>query len=110
MKPPTDVSTSRLAPARPPGTIGPMQLLFDSRHAAVCTVSELARQIRDLIGGAFPSVTVLGEIAELTRAASGHHYFCLKDANASIRAIVWANKAMDLGFVLKDGLEVIVRG
>jgi len=78
--------------------------------AKVLSVSQLTFLLKDLVEEAFPSVWVGGEISGLTRPQSGHCYFTLKDERAQVKAVVWRTTAVRLGFELKEGQEVIVRG
>ena len=77
---------------------------------AVCSVSEVTRQIKELVEANFPRVAVLGEISNCTRAGSGHVYLTLKDENAQLRAVIWRGTASQLKFDLQDGLEVVAVG
>ena len=52
---------------------------------------------------------VSGEISNFMRAASGHCYFNLKDAQAQVRCVMFRQKAQFVGFPLRDGLAVEVR-
>ncbi len=73
----------------------------------ILSVGELTRQIKDLLAGAFPGVWVKGEISSFKGAhTSGHLYFKLKDATATLDAAMFRNAAMKLTFAPKDGLEV----
>jgi exodeoxyribonuclease VII large subunit len=76
------------------------------------TVSELTRYIRDMLESdiALQDLWVQGEISNLSRPASGHIYFTLKDAGASLRSVMWRNGAMRLGLSLQDGMAVAVHG
>ncbi len=74
------------------------------------SVSELTRQVKDLIEGNLPLVFVRGEVSNLTRAGSGHLYLTLKDAGAQIRAVMWRMKASRLRFEPEDGLQVVAAG
>lgn len=74
------------------------------------SVSELTGQIRDVLEAEFADVAVVGEVSNLARPRSGHLYFSLKDAGASLRAVMWKGLASRLVFDLEDGLEVRVRG
>ncbi len=76
----------------------------------IYAVSELSRQIRDLLEKGFPDVWVAGEISNFRAATSGHLYFTLKDEHAQIRAVCFRNQARYLKFRPQDGLSVIVRG
>ncbi len=51
-----------------------------------------------------------GEISNLSRPSSGHIYFTLKDAGASLRSVMWRTGAARLGIALQDGMAVAVHG
>lgn len=90
-----------------------MESLFDLAEppaAAPATVSELTSRIQTLLETQFAVILVVGEISSLSRPASGHLYFNLKDAQACIRAVVWRSAARKLAFALENGLEVVARG
>lgn len=76
------------------------------------TVSRLTAYIRNLIetDAVLQDVTVTGEISNLSRPASGHVYFTLKDANSSLKCVMWKTGAARLRMVLQDGLAVEVHG
>ena len=76
----------------------------------VFTVTEIAFAIKRTIEGAFGRVRVRGEISSFKRAASGHLYFCLKDTDAVIDAVVWRMTANGFSLKPEDGMEVIVTG
>jgi exodeoxyribonuclease VII large subunit len=75
----------------------------------VLSVSALIAATRLLIERNLPLTWVSGEISNFTRAASGHCYFVLKDAQAQVRCVFFRNKAALAGFALRDGLQVEVR-
>lgn len=74
------------------------------------TVSELSNQIKMAMEGAFPYVTVRGEISGFKRAPSGHLYLNLKDENANLSAVCWKGNSAKFKFQPEDGLEVIASG
>jgi len=75
------------------------------------TVSELNARVRGAIAAALPGdIHVVGELSNVTRAASGHHYFTLKDATSEVRCAMWASDARSLRFQPTDGLAVIATG
>jgi exodeoxyribonuclease VII large subunit len=76
------------------------------------TVSRLTVYIRNLIESdiALQEVTVTGEISNLSRPASGHIYFTLKDANSSLKCVMWKTSAARLRLPLQDGMAVEVHG
>jgi exodeoxyribonuclease VII large subunit len=79
-------------------------------NAKVRTISELTQEVKALLEEGFASVWVSGEVSNLARPGSGHLYFSLKDAEATLRAVIWRGIALRLRFDPRDGLEVIARG
>lgn len=75
----------------------------------VLPVSALNRLAREALEQRFPLLWVSGEISNLTRAASGHVYFSLKDENAQVRCVMFRNRAQILPFQLKNGAQVEAR-
>ena len=55
-------------------------------------------------------VRVWGELSNFRRHHSGHCYFTLKDAGASLRCVMFRSKAVGLTFVPRDGLRVRLAG
>jgi exodeoxyribonuclease VII large subunit len=82
----------------------------DPSQRRVVSVSELTRNIKDVLEGQFQSVWVAGEISNFSRPQSGHCYLTLKDDQAQIRAVMWCNIASRVRFDLDDGLEVVCQG
>jgi exodeoxyribonuclease VII large subunit len=76
---------------------------------AVITVTDLNRRTRELVERGFPLLWVAGEISNFMRAASGHCYFSLKDAQAQVRCVLFRHKAALLDFPLSNGMQVEVR-
>lgn len=77
---------------------------------APLTVGQLTERIKGTLEQLFPTVWVVGEITDLARPRSGHVYLTLKDASATIRAVIWRSTAARLTFPLADGQQVICRG
>jgi exodeoxyribonuclease VII large subunit len=76
----------------------------------ILTVSELTREIKDILEDRFPDVWVEGQISNLRIPPSGHIYFTLKDDFSQIRAVFFKMQARTLRFVPEDGLQIICRG
>ncbi|HEX6986552.1 MAG TPA: exodeoxyribonuclease VII large subunit [Planctomycetaceae bacterium] len=74
------------------------------------SVSELTRQVKELIEGGLPFVLVQGEVSNFVRAGSGHLYLTLKDESAQLRAVMWRGSAARLRFEPEDGLQVLAAG
>ena len=78
------------------------------RQNPVISVSELNRRARGIVESGLPLQWVSGEISNFTRAASGHCYFSLKDAQAQVRCVLFRHKAARLKFELENGAQVEV--
>lgn len=81
-------------------------LLADKR---VISVTELNRLARNLLEQNFPLFWVAGEVSNLTRAASGHWYFSLKDAGAQVRCVMFKGRNSYLDWTPKEGDKVEAR-
>ncbi len=79
----------------------------DATH--VVSVSWLNRAAREALEGSFPLMWIAGEVSTLTRAASGHLYFTLKDDQAQVRCTMWRNRAQSMPLRLEHGMRVEVR-
>src|SRR5437868_4955204 len=66
-------------------------------------VGALCRAVADALEARFNPVAVRGEISGLSRPASGHLYFCLKDAQGQIRCAMFRRAAGLLDFVPREG-------
>jgi len=76
----------------------------------VYTVSEIAEAIQITLEEGIGSVLIQGEISALSRPASGHVYFALKDEGAQIKAALFAGYARSVKFELQIGMAVQVEG
>jgi len=74
------------------------------------SVSQINKQAGDLLGQVFGTVEVIGEVSEHKRAASGHHYFALKDDQSQLRCAFFRGNAMRCRHPLREGEEVVVTG
>ena len=74
------------------------------------TVGGLTAAIRELLEEGIGEVWVAGEISNLRAPGSGHLYFTLKDASATLAAVMFQREARRIGFALADGQAVLVRG
>jgi exodeoxyribonuclease VII large subunit len=74
------------------------------------TVSELSNLLKRAVEEAFPYVRVKGELSRVTRPASGHCYFDLKDDKAVLGAIIWRTAYARLKVQPEQGLEVVCTG
>ncbi|MGZ9164065.1 MAG: exodeoxyribonuclease VII large subunit [Anaerolineales bacterium] len=86
--------------------------LFPAQIPQQWTVSRLTFYIRKLLeeNEALQDIWVQGEISNLSRPASGHVYFTLKDSSAALKCVMWKASAARLGIALQDGMQVEVHG
>ena len=81
----------------------------ESTFRDIYTVSRLNREVRTVLEGSFPLLWIEAEISNLSRPASGHLYFSLKDEAAQVRGAMFRNKNMYLPFKPENGMQVLVR-
>ncbi len=74
------------------------------------TVSELAGAVKRVIEGEFGLVRVRGEVGRVSRPASGHLYFDLKDDRSVIAAISWKGQLAKMQVRPEEGMEVVATG
>jgi exodeoxyribonuclease VII large subunit len=76
------------------------------------TVSEVNSYLKGLMeaDSNLRDLWVEGEVSNLSRPASGHLYFTLKDQNAQLRCVMWKNQAALLRTPLQDGAAVEAHG
>jgi exodeoxyribonuclease VII large subunit len=77
---------------------------------APLSVGELSQKLKRMVEGEFGHVRLRGEISGYKRAASGHVYLALKDADAVIDGVMWRGAADRLPFRPQDGIEVVATG
>jgi len=76
----------------------------------VLTVSQLNRQVRQLLERSWAEVQVAGEVGNWTRHRSGHCYFGIKDADAQLSCVLFREAARRLPIDPEAGMEVRVTG
>jgi len=74
------------------------------------TVTELTARIRQILERKFCGIQVLGEVSRLIRHASGHLYFTIKDANATLSAVIWRSAYARLSLLPEEGKQFIFSG
>jgi exodeoxyribonuclease VII large subunit len=79
---------------------------------ATWTVTNLTRYMRELLESdeLLQDVWIQGEVSNLSRPASGHLYFTIKDSTASLRCVMWRNAVARQGFLPRDGDAIEVHG
>ena len=76
----------------------------------VFSVSRLNREARLLLERGLGSVWLEGEVSNLSRPASGHWYFSLKDEAAQVRCAMFRQRNLLVRFPVRDGARVLARG
>jgi exodeoxyribonuclease VII large subunit len=76
------------------------------------SVSEVTARVKDALAcdDLLADVRVAGEVSNLSRPASGHVYFTLKDEGAQLRCVMWRSYAARLSRLPRNGDAVIARG
>lgn len=78
----------------------------------ILSVTDLNNRIKGLldIDPLLQNVCVKGELSNYKVYPSGHHYFTLKDADSSIRCVMFKGSAMKLRFRPESGMGVLAIG
>ena len=78
----------------------------------IYTVTGLNQIVKGLLDGAeeLRSVCVQGEISNYKVYPSGHHYFSLKDAQSSVKCVMFRGNAEKLRFRPENGMGVTAMG
>ncbi|WP_230533181.1 exodeoxyribonuclease VII large subunit [Microvirga roseola] len=80
-------------------------------NAPEWSVSDLAGALKRTLEDAFGHVRLRGEVSGYRGPhSSGHAYFCLKDQNARIDAVIWKGSFARLKIRPEEGMEVIATG
>ncbi|MEE1026856.1 MAG: exodeoxyribonuclease VII large subunit, partial [Acutalibacteraceae bacterium] len=77
------------------------------------TVKQLNMYVRSLLEGDtnLASITLEGEISGFkNHFGSGHWYFVLKDADASVKSVMFKGNAQRVNFLPRDGMRVVCHG
>jgi len=73
------------------------------------SVSDLAEVLKAQVGD-LGTLEVVGEVTgHKLYAASGHHYFSIKDAGATVACVLYAFQARRIDVALEDGLRLVLR-
>ena len=81
-----------------------------AEYIRVSALNALARRVLDNCEP-LNNLIICGEISNFTRhSKSGHLYFTLKDEQASVKTVMFRDKARLLGFAPQNGMLVLVYG
>lgn len=81
----------------------------DTTQRQVYSVSQLNREVKQLLLQNLPQIWLEGELSNVARPASGHLYFLLKDEHAQVRGVMFRQANRALPFQPSDGMHVLVR-
>lgn len=78
----------------------------------IWSVIDLTRYVRQTLETDYrlQDLWVMGEAFNVSRPSSGHLYFTLKDAEASLRCVMWRSEVADLAALPRDGEAIEVHG
>ena len=76
----------------------------------IWSVGALCHAVADALEARFGALRVQGEIAGFVRAASGHCYFTLKDAQGQLRCVMFRRAAGLLGWEPREGDRIEALG
>ena len=83
---------------------------FLQQSDEILSVSEFSRRFKMLVKTSVPELWISCEVSNLKTYQSGHTYFTLKDADASISAVLFKGNARAVSFPLKDGAKIFAFG
>jgi len=95
-------------PAPPSFAVG--EAIPGTTPAAAVSIMALTRTAKDVIEGAFMPLWVRGEISDFKAHRNGHWYFCLRDAEAQLRCVVWSRDRRRIPAPPDDGMQVVALG
>ncbi len=76
------------------------------------SVTEVTQYLRTLLecDELLQDVWIAGEVSNLSRPASGHIYFTLKDGGAAIKCVIWRSAAFRIPLDLQVGSQIEAHG
>lgn len=81
----------------------------EANNRQIFSVTELNRQVRQILDSTLPLLWVEGEISNFVRPGSGHWYLTLKDEKAQVRCAMFKGSNIKVGFQPSNGMSVLVR-
>lgn len=85
-------------------------LMLEDQPQDALTVSQLNQRARRSLEQGIGEVWVEGELSNVSRPASGHLYFTLKDDAAQVRCALFRQRARFVSAPMRDGDQVRLRG
>ncbi len=78
--------------------------------SSLVSVSSLNTKIKSLLETTFMHISLEGEVASLTYHTSGHLYFSVKDADSSLKCVMFKSNASRMKFRLEEGMHIVIEG
>ena len=81
-------------------------------YSKILTVTAVNSYIKKVIDNDFilKNSNIKGELSNVKIHSSGHIYFSLKDSFTKLKCVMFKTRAMNLTFIPKDGMNVVVSG
>src|SRR3712207_4411283 len=78
----------------------------------IFSISELTSYLHDLFEGdpLLSDIWIGGEVANWSRASSGHCYWTLREGDTQLRAVCWRQHVMRQSYLPANGDQVLVHG
>ncbi|MBF0253073.1 MAG: exodeoxyribonuclease VII large subunit [Candidatus Omnitrophica bacterium] len=76
----------------------------------VYTVTEITREIKGMLEETYSGIWVEGEVSNLSKPASGHIYFSIKDEFSSLKCVIFKSYSKNVKFDVEDGMKVLCFG
>ena len=83
---------------------------MDRAAEHVYTPTELNREVKLHLEMGFSRILLEAEVSNLSRPASGHQYFTLKDDRAQVRCAFFRSAAARSSVRIENGMQVLARG
>lgn len=73
-------------------------------------VSDLVKEMQHLMEASYPNIWIEGELSSLSKPASGHWYFQIKDEQSQLQCAMFSSRSRQMSYRPKVGDQVRIRG
>lgn len=102
MQPPTPEPVAR--------TFAVEEAIPGATPALAVSIMALTATAKDVLEGAFMPLWIRGEVSDFKAHRNGHWYFCLRDAEAQLRCVVWSRERRRMPAPPDDGMQIVALG
>ena len=81
----------------------------NSDHEHIYSVSELNREVFNMLSSAFGVIWIEGEISNFVKSAAGHAYFSLKDESSQIRCAMFRHRNQLVNIEIENGKQILAK-